>query len=192
MGSCKLYQGQYLRGNYVCGISNLAFLLAQVPCHSVVLAVLSYWRRQPYLWRRRLAVCGGGPYLWRAAGNLVASCSVGAYGPTSWSVTGLRAATTPLPCIRSLRAYAASRTPGQGMCRCLGLPRQYLHFASPVRVQVQPRYSAPISAPGLRAFAWREDVNGGGDESVSPMVPLYCCSTLKVTSHLYWASNPFS
>ena len=89
-----------------------------------------------------------------------------------WSVTGLRAATTPLPCIRSLRAYmnATSRTPGQGVCWCLGLPRQYLHFASPVRVQVQPRYSSPISAPGLRASAWREDVNGGGYEPLSPMV----------------------
>ena len=93
-----------------------------------------------------------------------------------WSVTGLRAATTPLPCIRSLRAlcslsYSWTRSVHlDKVCRCLGLPRQYLHFSSPVRVQVQPRYSAPISAPGLRAFAWREDVNGGGYEPLSPMV----------------------
>jgi len=95
-----------------------------------------------------------------------------------WSVTGLRAATTPLPCIRSLRAYmnATSRTPGQGVCWCLGLPRQYLHFASPVRVQVQPRYSSPIffalsTVAGLFvAAAWREDVNGGGYEPLSPIV----------------------
>ena len=88
----------------VCGTSNLAFLLAQVPCHSVpwvVLAVLSYWRRQALF---VAATACGLPYSWTRSVHL------------------------------------------DKVCRCLGLPRQYLHFASPVRVQVQPRYSSPISA----------------------------------------------
>ena len=42
------------------------------------------------------------------------------------------------------------------VCRCLGLPRQYLHFA-PVRVQLQGPLSSPIFSRFRRwlAYSWR-------------------------------------